>query len=170
MASSNNLPQPQFLRSHGQAVYLARAELREHHLSPGTRGCHWSPAEVSQVRLGRSSNTFQQTMVQFFGTRRQGRAQHETHSWHLPGWARAPHCQGSVSKRSEWRTALTHCPVPFLPPLLRTEFTEVMESTRSVSAYLAVGNGSGLSAFLSTTSPPPSHSTDCFFWQTHLTM
>lgn len=105
-------------------------------------------AEVSQVRLGRSSNTFQQTVVQFFG--RQGCAHHETHSWHLPGW--------------EWRSALAHCPVPFLPPLFRTQFTEVLESTRSVSAYLAVGNGSGLTAFPSTTSPPPNHSTAPLFF------
>lgn len=54
MASSTNLPQPQFLCSHGQAVYLARAELGEQHLSLGTRGCHWSlcrgvPGEAGEI-------------------------------------------------------------------------------------------------------------------------
>lgn len=82
--------------------------------------------------------------------------------------SRAARVGKSISKCWEWRTALTHCPVPFFPPLFRTQFTELMESTRSVSAYLAVGNGSGLTAFPSTTSPPPNHSTALFVFLANL--
>lgn len=109
-----------------------------------------------QLRLGRSPNTFQQTVVQLSGTRRQGvhtMRQTPDISQGCQGGTElhtakgAPHCQGSSSKHprgeGHLHTVLSHS-FPFLPLLFRTHFAAVMESTRSVSACLAVGNGSGL--------------------------
>lgn len=57
---------------------------------------------------------------------RQGHAQDETNSWHLlrmPGWRRAQHCQGAVSRSEDEQHLLTHCRASFFPLLFMTKFT-----------------------------------------------
>lgn len=160
MASSNNLPQPQFLYSHSH-VYLAWAESREHHPSLGT----WRVSLILSWGWGDPPTDSGAALWD----QEAGCAHHETNSWQLPGlpgWHRAPPCQGSSTlprerqQAPQGRRALTHCPVPFFPPLFRAQFAAVMERTRSVSACLAVGNGSGLTFVWP----------HLFFWQTHLTL